>query len=105
MPAEGNSLGEAGVGMPMVRRILGIAGALLVLAGVLLGFRSVSAAGANCGSAFQPAAGITPMACDNALNGSGTLVTIVICAGALCLIAALTVKVVRDRTVRDQVNA
>jgi hypothetical protein len=103
MPAAGNEPGGAGVAI--LKRILGGAGAALVFAGVLLGFRSVSAAGVNCGSAFQPAAGITPMACDNTLNSSGTLVTIVICAGAVCLVASLTLKVVRDRTVRDQVNA
>ena len=38
-----------------------------------------------------------PMACDNALNSAGTLVTIVISAGVLCLVAAVTVKVVRDK--------
>ena len=95
----------AGLTVTTLNKILAIAGALLVAVGVLLGFRSVSAAGTDCGSAFQPAAGITPMACDNALNGSGTLVTIVISAGALCLIAAIAVKVVRDKVVRDQVDA
>ena len=83
--------------MTTLNKILGIAGVALLLGGVLLGFRSVSAGGTDCGSAFQPAAGITPMACDNALNRSGTLVTIVISAGVLCLVAAVTVKVVRDK--------
>ena len=95
------------VGMPTIsgawivvttlNKILAIAGVGIVLGGVLVGFRSVSAGGTDCGSAFQPAAGLTPMACDNALNGAGTLVTIVISAGALCLIAAAAVKVVRDK--------
>lgn len=89
----------------MLNKILAFAGVLLVAVGALLGFRSVSAAGTRCGSAFQPAKGITPMACDSALNGSGTLVTIVISAGVLCLLAAVTVKVVRDKVVRDKVNA
>jgi hypothetical protein len=80
-----------------VNKILGAAGVVLLLGGGLLGFRSVSASGTRCGSAFQPAGGITPMACDNALSGASTLVTIVISAGVLCLIAAVTVKVVRDR--------
>ena len=40
------------------------------------------------------------MACDNALNGAVTLVTIVISAGVLCLIAAAAVKVVRDKVRR-----
>jgi len=95
------------VGMPTIsgarsvvttlNKILAIAGAVVLLGGVALGFRSVSAGGTDCGSAFQPAAGLTPMACDNALNGAGTLVTIVISAGVLCLIAAVTVKMVRDK--------
>jgi len=93
MPA----ISGAGLAVTTLNKILGIAGAALLLAGVLLGFRSVSAGGTDCGSAFQPAAGITPMACDNALNSSGTLVTIVISAGVLCLVAAVTVKMVRDK--------
>ena len=80
-----------------LNKILALAGAVLLLGGLMLGFRSVSSGGADCGSAFQPAGGVTPMACDSALNRSGTLVTIVLSAGVLCLIAAVTVKVVRDK--------
>ena len=87
----------AGLTVTMLNKILGGAGLLLLLVGVLLGFRSVSAGGTTCGSAFRPAAGITPMACDNALNGTSTLTTVVLSAGALCLIAAVAVKVVRDK--------
>jgi len=93
MPA----IGGADLAMTTLNKILGFAGAALLLVGVLLGFRSVSSGGTDCGSAFQPAAGITPMACDSALNGAGTLVTIVISAGVLFLVAAATVKVVRDK--------
>ena len=93
------------VGVPNTRRclvtalnkVLGAAGVVLLVAGALLGFRTVSASGTSCGSAFRPAAGITPMACDNALNGASTLTTIVISAGVLCLIAAVAVKVLHDR--------
>jgi hypothetical protein len=87
----------AGIVVTTLNKILAIAGVIITLGGVALGFRSVSAGGTVCGSAFQPAAGITPMACDNALNGAGTLVTIVISAGLLCLIAAAAVKVVRAK--------
>jgi hypothetical protein len=38
------------------------------------------------------------MACDNALNGASTLTTVVMSAGVLCLIAAVAVKVIRDRS-------
>ncbi|MGW7680444.1 hypothetical protein ACWGID_06870 [Kribbella sp. NPDC054772] len=84
--------------MITLNKILGVAGLVLLFGGALLGFRSVSASGTDCGSAFQPAGGITPMSCDNALNGASTLVTVVISAGVLCLIAAVAVKVVRDRS-------
>lgn len=83
--------------MTAVNKVLIFAGVILLLAGLGLGFRSVSATGANCGSVFQPAAGITPMACDGRLSSSGTLVTLVLIAGGLCLAAALTVKVVSNR--------
>ncbi|WP_460663522.1 hypothetical protein [Kribbella swartbergensis] len=91
------TLRGAGVVVTTLNKILAIAGVIVVLVGVALGFRSVSAGGTDCGSAFEPAAGITPMACDNALNGAGTLVTVVISAGVLCLIAAAAVKVVHDK--------
>ena len=87
----------AGFAVTTLNKILAIAGVALLFGGVLLGFRSVSSGGVDCGSSFQPAAGITPMACDNALNGASTLVTIVISAGVLCLIGAVAVKVVRDK--------
>jgi hypothetical protein len=99
------TISGAGLAVTTLNKILAGAGLVLLLAGVLLGFRSVSAGGTNCGSAFRPAAGITPMACDNALNGASTLTTIVLSAGALCLIAAVTVKVLRDKVVRDKVSA
>ncbi|GAA0949117.1 hypothetical protein GCM10009554_47410 [Kribbella koreensis] len=83
--------------MTAINKILIAAGVILLLGGLGLGFRSVSATGTDCGSVFQPAAGITPMACDARLNNSGTLVTLILVAGGLCLAAALTVKVVRDR--------
>jgi hypothetical protein len=97
---------SSGSGLTVItlNRILGAAGVVLLLVGGLLGFRSVSAGGTRCGSAFQPAGGITPMACDNALNSASTLVTIVISAGVLCVIAAVAVKMVRDRT-HDRVTA
>jgi hypothetical protein len=87
----------AGLAVTALNKILGFAGVLLLLVGVLLGFRSVSAGGTDCGSAFQPAAGITPMACDKAVSSSSTLVTIVIIAGALSLVTAIALKVVRDK--------
>ena len=104
MPENRYRISGAGLTVTTLNKILAVAGVALLIVGALLGFRSVSAAGTDCGSAFQPAAGITPMACDNALNGAGTLVTIVISAGMLCLVAAVTVKVVRDRT-QDKVGA
>lgn len=97
MPVTGRPHG-AGQTVITLNKVLGAIGAVLLLGGALLGFRSVSASGVDCGSAFRPAAGLTPMACDNAVNGASTLTTIVISVGVLCLIAAVVVKVVKDRT-------
>lgn len=80
-----------------LNKILAIGGVALLLGGLGLGFRSVSASAVDCGSVFQPAGGITPMACDGRLNSSATLVTVIMVVGALCLAAAITVKVVRDK--------
>ncbi|MGC4943595.1 hypothetical protein [Kribbella sp. DT2] len=82
-----------------MNKILATAGVVLLLVGLGLGFRSVSSGGVDCGSAFSPAGGITPMACDGKLNNSVTLVTIVIAAGVLALVAGLVLKLVRDRRV------
>lgn len=68
---------KAGVSVTTVNKILAVAGVVLLLGGLTLGFRSISASGTNCGSVFQPAAGITPMACDSKLNSSSTIVTLV----------------------------
>lgn len=95
---------RSGVTVISLNKILGVAGLVLLVGGALLGFRSVSESGTDCGSAFQPAGGITPMACDNALNGAGTLTTVLMSAGALCLIAAVAIKVIRTRT-QEKVSA
>ena len=93
MPAET----DVGAIVTTLNKILAIAGVVLLLGGLGLGFRSVSAAEIDCGSVFQPARGITPMACDGRLNNSATLVTVILVVGGLCLAAAIALKVVRDR--------
>jgi hypothetical protein len=91
----------AGIGvgtvMTTLNKILAIAGVALLLGGLALGFRSVSADATSCGSVFQPARGITPMACDGRLNSSATLVTVLMVVGGVGVAAAITLKVVRDR--------
>ncbi|GAA3091036.1 hypothetical protein JOF29_006831 [Kribbella aluminosa] len=91
------NINGSGFFVTALKKVPGVAGAVLLLGGALLGFRTVSASGADCGSAFRPAAGITPMACDNALNSASTLTTVVIIAGVLCLIGAIAVKLLSDR--------
>jgi hypothetical protein len=56
-------------------------------------------AGTDCGSAFQPAAGITPMACDGRLNGAGVDVALLVGAGVIVGAAGITIRIVRDRRV------
>lgn len=83
--------------MTALNRVLVVAGVVVMLGGVALGFRSVSSSGTNCGSAFRTAAGITPMTCDNALSNATTLVTAVIVAGVLLLAASVAVKMLGAR--------
>ncbi|TDD46231.1 hypothetical protein E1263_36920 [Kribbella antibiotica] len=83
--------------MTVLTKVLGIAGVVVLLGGIALGFRSVSSAGAYCGSAFRTAAGLTPMTCDHALSNAGTLVTVVIVVGGLLLAAAVVVKLMAAR--------
>ncbi|TWD82454.1 hypothetical protein FB561_3587 [Kribbella amoyensis] len=83
--------------MTTLNKILGIAGVVLLLGGLGLGFRSIAVGETTCGSVFVPAGGITPMACDGRLDNSATLVTIVLVVGGLSLIAALVLKVLNDR--------
>ena len=92
------TIGGSGLTVITLNKIIGAAGLVLLAGGALLGFRSVSASGTDCGSAFQPAGGITPMACDNALNGASTLTIVVMSAGVLCLVVAGALKVIRVRT-------
>jgi hypothetical protein len=82
-----------------MNKILATAGVVLLLVGLGLGFRSVSSGGVDCGSAFSPAGGITPMACDGKLSNSVTLVTVLLVAGVLALALALVLKLVRDRRI------
>lgn len=93
MPA-GTGVGTV---MTTLNKILAIGGVILLLGGLALGFRSVSADATSCGSVFQPARGITPMACDSRLNNSATLVTVLMVIGGLAVAGAITLKVVRDR--------
>jgi hypothetical protein len=81
----------------LLTKILGLIGVALILAGVAIGFRSESVAGTDCGSAFLPAAGITPMACDSLLNGAGRDVAWLVGAGVIVGAAGITIRIVRDR--------
>ena len=93
MPA-GTGVGTV---MTTLNKILGVAGVVLLLGGLGLGFRAVSADATSCGSVFQPARGITPMACDGRLNNSATLVTVLMIVGGLAVAGAIALKVIRDR--------
>ncbi|GAB2575225.1 hypothetical protein GCM10027269_34400 [Kribbella endophytica] len=92
----GNGVGAI---VTTMNKVLAFAGVVLLLVGLGLGFRSVSVGSVDCGSAFSPAGGITPMACDGQLNNSVTLVTVLLVAGVLALLVALVLKLVHDRKV------
>ncbi|GAA1720108.1 hypothetical protein GCM10009745_81490 [Kribbella yunnanensis] len=106
MKERATGLAWCAVGMPsragavivtVLNRVLGVAGVVVLLGGIALGFRSVSSSGTVCGSAFRTAAGITPMTCDSALSSAGTLVTVVIAVGVALLVGAIAVKKISAR--------
>jgi hypothetical protein len=102
MSVDANGLPSKGrlvQGHALLTRILGLIGVVLILAGVAIGFRSESSAGTDCGSAFRPAAGITPMACDSRLNGAGVDVAWLVGAGVIVGATGITIRIVRDRRV------
>ncbi|HWD82893.1 MAG TPA: hypothetical protein VG497_28525 [Kribbella sp.] len=84
----------------MLSRILGVAGAVLLIVGVVLGVRPVHAGGDACGSVFRPAEGITPMQCDARLSSRGTLVAGFGVGGLALGITAITFTTIRDRRTR-----
>jgi hypothetical protein len=96
------SKGRLAQGHVVLTKVLGLVGVVLILAGVVVGFRSESAAGTDCGSAFQPAAGITPMACDSRLNGAGVDVALLVGVGVIIGATGMTIRIVRDRRVHSR---
>lgn len=90
-------------GPVVLTRLLGLIGVVLILTGVVFGFRSVSVAGTDCGSAFQPAGGITPMDCDSRLNSAGADVALLTGSGVIIGAAALTLRMVSDRRAHSRV--
>jgi hypothetical protein len=98
MPSKGRSA----QGHVVLTKILGLVGVVLILVGVVVGFRSESAAGTDCGSAFQPAAGITPMACDSRLNSAGVDVALLVGVGVIIGATGITIRIVRDRRVHSR---
>ncbi|WP_238177115.1 hypothetical protein [Kribbella sp. VKM Ac-2566] len=87
-------------GRPVLSKVLGAVGAVLLIVGVVLAVRPVHAAGDGCGSVFQPDKGITPMQCDARLSSRGILVTGFGAGGVALVVTALTVAAVRDRRTR-----
>lgn len=87
-------------GWPVLSRILGAVGLVLLIVGVVFAVRPVHASGDACGSVFQPNKGITPMQCDASLSSRGNLVTGLGAGGAALLVTGFGVAAVRDRRTR-----
>ena len=75
----------------MVKRILGLTGSVLLIAGIVFAIRPVRVLGADCGSVIEQAGGITPMECDKQLNDRGRLALALGLGGLAAIIAGLGV--------------
>lgn len=84
----------------MLNKVLGAAGLVLLAAGLVFAFRSVSVNGVNCGSVFQPATGITPMDCDNRVADRERVALILGGAGLVVGATSIGIAMLRDRRVR-----
>jgi hypothetical protein len=81
----------------VLSRVLGALGVVLLLAAAALGLQSVTAVGEDCGSTFQPAHGITPLACDDKLSSRGTAVAASGGIGAVGVAASISMTFLRER--------
>jgi hypothetical protein len=84
----------------LLNKVLGAAGLVLLAAGLVFAFRSVSVNGVNCGSVFQPATGITPMDCDNRVADRERVALILGGAGLVVGATSIGIAMLRDRRVR-----
>ena len=87
-------------GRPVLSRVLGAVGVVLLIVGVVFAVRPVHVSGEACGSVFQPDKGITPMQCDARLSSRGDLVTGLGAGGFALLVTGFGVAAVRDRRTR-----
>ena len=81
----------------MLNKILGGAGVILLLLATTFGVRGVTAAGEDCGSIFQPAKNITPLACDDRVSSRETAVAVAAGAGMAGVLASIAITIVRER--------
>ena len=86
----------------MLNKILGGAGLVLLAAGLVFAFRSVSVNGINCGSVFQPATGITPMDCDNRVADRERVALMLGGPGLVVGVMSIGIATLRDRRVRTE---
>jgi hypothetical protein len=86
----------------LLSKILGVAGLVLVAAGLVFAFQHVSVNGIDCGSVFQPATSITPMDCDNRVADRQAVVEILGGAGVVGGVISIGIAMLRDRRVDIQ---
>jgi hypothetical protein len=86
----------------LLNKIIGGAGLVLLAAGLVFAFRSVSVDGINCGSVFQPATGITPMDCDNRVADRERVALMLGGAGLVVGAMSIGIAMLRDRRVSTQ---
>jgi hypothetical protein len=86
----------------LLNKIIGGAGLVLLAAGLVFAFRSVSADGINCGSVFQPATGITPMDCDSRVADRERVALMLGGPGLVVAVLSIGIAMLRDRRVRTE---
>jgi hypothetical protein len=83
----------------LLNKVLGVAGLVLLAAGLVFALRPVSVEGIDCGSVFQPATGITPMACDNRVADRERVAAMLGGAGLVGAVLSIGIATLRDRRV------
>jgi hypothetical protein len=81
----------------LLNKLLGLAGLVLLAAGLVFALRHVSVDGIDCGSVFQPATGITPMECDNRAGDRERVAAMLGGAGLFGAVLSIGIAALRDR--------
>jgi hypothetical protein len=83
----------------LLNKVLGLAGLVLLAAGLVFALRPVSVDSIDCGSVFQPVTGITPMECDNRVADRERVAAMLGGAGLVGVVLSIGIAALRERRV------